>query len=160
MKPSLRTNGLLLACVLLLLVLCWASVSAPLRFARQRQQREAVVKERLLLIRQAQAAYLRAKGSYAADLHTLVAGGYMADSVQYIPYAGGKRFELSTTVLAGKSGRNVPLMECGAAYADYLRGMDATEIDNMTRQAEEAGQYAGLKIGDLTTANDNAGNWE
>ena len=30
----------------------------------------------------------------------------------------------------------------------------------MTRQAEEAGQYAGLKIGDLTTANDNAGNWE
>lgn len=92
MKPSLRTNGLLSACVLLLLVLCWASVSAPLRFARQRQQREAVVKERLLLIRQAQAAYLRAKGSYAADLHTLVAGGYMADSVQYIPYAGGKRF--------------------------------------------------------------------
>ena len=160
MKSSFRTNVLLSACVLLLLLLCWGSVSAPLRFARQRQKREAVVKERLLQIRQAQAAYLRATGSYAASLRTLVAGGYMADSVQYIPYAGGKRFELSTTVMAGRSGRNVPLMECGATYADYLRGMDATEIDNMTRQAEEAGQYAGLKIGDLTTANDNAGNWE
>ena len=160
MKPSLRTNGLLSACVLLLLVLCWASVSAPLRFARQRQQREAVVKERLLLIRQAQAAYLRAKGSYAADLHTLLAGGYMADSVQYIPYAGGKRFELSTTVMAGKSGRNVPLMECGAQYQQYLNGLDENSIANLVEAANEAGLYPGLKIGDLITPNNNAGNWE
>ena len=51
-------------------------------------------------------------------------------------------------------------MECRAPYAAYLKGLSEREIYNLTDAAEKQGRYAGLKIGDLTTPNNNAGNWE
>ena len=51
-------------------------------------------------------------------------------------------------------------MECYAGYDDYLSGLDAGSIANLTEEANNAGRYPGLKIGDITTPNDNAGNWE
>lgn len=160
MKPSHRTNLLLACCILLLTILCWMSISQPLRFDKERSRRETAVKQRLLQIREAETAYLKTHRKYTDSFDTLVAGGFLADSVQYIPYGGGKRFTLATTVAAGKSDAGIPLMECGAAYSDYLDGLDPAKIADITRKANDNGMYAGLKIGDLTTANDNAGNWE
>lgn len=51
-------------------------------------------------------------------------------------------------------------MECGATYDDYLQGLDPQEIERLTREANDNGKFAGLKIGDLTTPDNNAGNWE
>lgn len=51
-------------------------------------------------------------------------------------------------------------MECGAEYKTYLQGLDKGMTDNLTEEAEAEGRYPGLKIGDLTTPNDNDGNWE
>ena len=76
------------------------------------------------------------------------------------PFAGGKKFDIAVNTQTGKSGRQIPLMECGAEYADYLEGLDGNSISNLIEEAETAGRYPGLKIGDLTTPNDNAGNWE
>ena len=50
-------------------------------------------------------------------------------------------------------------MECGAAYEDFLDGLDENAIQEITEQANYSGEYPGLKIGDITTDNNNAGNW-
>ncbi len=155
-----RTNIILTACVLTLAVLCYLSISAPIRFGREQAQREKSVKHRLLQIRSAEERYRKATGLYTESFDTLVARGYMADSLRYIPYSDGQVFSLAVTVQIAKSGRTIPLMECAAPYNSYLNGLDATSVANLTEAANASGRYAGLKIGDIDTPTDNAGNWE
>ena len=50
-------------------------------------------------------------------------------------------------------------MECGAGYETFLDGLDEGSIQQKIEEANYAGRYPGLKIGDLTTDNNNAGNW-
>lgn len=155
-----RTNIILTVCVLALAVLCYLSVSAPIRFQHEQAQREESVKHRLLQIRSAEERYRKATGLYTESFDTLVARGYMADSLRYIPYSGGQTFSLAVSVQTAKSGRTIPLMECDAPYESYLDGLDATSVANLTEEANASGRYAGLKIGDIDTPTDNAGNWE
>ncbi len=154
-----NTYGLL-ACVIVMAVLCVLSISSPMRFEHQQQKRERAVKERLMKIRTAEEKYRIRHGAYTADFATLVKSGLLADSLQYIPYSGGKRFTIDATTTIAKSGRQIPLMECSAAYTDYLQGLDKNSINNLTQAANESGRFPGLKIGDTTQPNDNAGNWE
>jgi hypothetical protein len=51
-------------------------------------------------------------------------------------------------------------MECSASFRDYLDGLDENSINNLIEKANNSGNFPGLKIGDLTTDNNNAGNWE
>ena len=51
-------------------------------------------------------------------------------------------------------------MECSAEYGTYLDGLNTREIANLRDRAEKTSRFPGLKIGDLYTANNNAGNWE
>lgn len=159
MKLKINNNYILAACVLVLAVLCVLSVSQPVRFQREQARREAVVKQRLLQIRQAEEAYRKRHGTYTADMGKLTRGRYLADSLQYIPFAGKKRFQLATTTLVSKTGKHIPLMECSAAYDDYLQGLDYEAIQQLNDRAIGAGNFPGLKIGDITTDNNNAGNW-
>ena len=155
-----RLNILLAVIVLCLLALCYMSVCAPLRFDAQREQREQSVKERLVQIRQAEEAYRRANGAYAGDFSELVSAGLLADSLQYVPHGHGQRFVLSATMQTGKSGQPLPLMECAAPYESFLGDLDARAVAALVEEAQKAGRYAGLKIGDLLMPNNNAGNWE
>ena len=82
------------------------------------------------------------------------------DSLQYIPYGEGAVFELEKTIHVGRSGVVQNVMECRAPYSAYLTGLSEREIYNLTDAAEKQSRYPGLKIGDLTTPNNNAGNWE
>ncbi|MCD8318529.1 MAG: hypothetical protein LUC45_06705 [Paraprevotella sp.] len=91
---------------------------------------------------------------------TLLGPNGNADSLQYIPYSDGQKFELEKSIHVGRSGATQNVMECRAPYSAYLKGLDEREIYNMTDDAEKQGRYPGLKIGDLTNPNNNAGNWE
>ena len=82
------------------------------------------------------------------------------DSLQYIPYGNGATFELEKTIHVGRSGVTQNVMECRAPYAVYLQGLNSREIYNLIDAAEKQVRFPGLKIGDLTTPNNNAGNWE
>lgn len=160
MRRKINNNYVLGACAVILLAMCLLSVLQPIHFERQLAEREAVVKERLLKIRTAEENYKRKHGAYAGDLGVLVRGKYLADSLQYIPFSEGKKFSLSATTLIGKSGKQTPLMECSAAYKDYLQGLNEDEIQAATEKANNMGDFPGLKIGDITTDNNNAGNWQ
>ena len=79
--------------------------------------------------------------------------------MQFIPFSDDKRFSLSATTIVTKNGKQIPLMECGATYEEYLDGLNEDAIKQETDNANMEGRFPGLKIGDITTNNDNAGNW-
>ncbi len=160
MKGQLKNNYLLAACVLMLAAICFLSVYSPVSFDRKRAERELAVKQQLIKIRTAEERYKAANEIYAGSFAQLIDSGYLADSLQYIPHSGQKRFSLAVTTIISKSGRQIPLMECGATYEDYLDGLDANSVAQLMRQAVENGTYPGLKIGSLDEPNGNAGNWE
>lgn len=90
MRLSTRTiNIILLVCVAAMVAVCAMSICAPVNFDKHRAQREAVVKERLVRIRAAQERYRKATGTYADSFARLVSGGFLADSLQYVPFAEG-----------------------------------------------------------------------
>ncbi|MCH4146919.1 MAG: hypothetical protein LKG25_01690 [Prevotella sp.] len=157
---KIKINYILSLAVILLVILCILSVCSPMRFQKEQDKRETAVKGYLVKIRFAEEQYLKKKGTYCNSLKALVDSGYMADSLQYIPFSGRKAFALSTTMMREKSGRQIPLMECSANMGDYLKGLDDNQVQNLINEANESGAFAGLKIGDTSTPNDNAGNWE
>lgn len=160
MKRKINHQYLLLGCVVVLALLCFLSIDAPIRFDHERKEREVAVKERLMKIRQAEELYRQRHGTYTGSFETLAKEKLLADSLSYIPYSDQKRFELQTNAIVSKSGQQVPLMECRAAYGEYLQGLDKTSVADLIQEAEGAGRYPGLKIGDLEVPNNNAGNWE
>lgn len=159
MKRKININYILGACALTLFALCLLSISQPIRFQSEQAKREKAVKESLAKIRTAEEKFKDRYGVYTGDFSSLVKGGYITKDMQYIPFSDGKKFSLSATTIVGKSGKQTPLMECGATYGDYLDGLDENAIQELTDNASLAGRYPGLKIGDLTTDNNNAGNW-
>lgn len=218
-------NLVLGLCALALLYLCYSSIMEPINFNKEKEMREAAVKERLIQIRDAEEQYRLQKGEFcdsfpeliafikdgkvpfinkvgeltdeqmekglteakaaaivnSGDAAAIAANGlqnfrrdtvwtaladtifgkdFVADSIQYIPYSNGKVFELEKSVVTNKSGTVQNVMECRATYDDYLIGLSSREITNLKDMAEKTERYPGLKIGDLYTANNNAGNWE
>lgn len=157
----LKNQNIILGfCVLVLVVLCWLSVERPMRFEREQTEREKAVKARLLHIRTAEERYRARKGVYTGDWATLIRAKLLADSLQYVPFSGKERFHLEASFVMGKSGRQVPVMQCGATYDQYLKGLDENAVANLTEKANMSGRFPGLMIGDITQPNENAGNWE
>lgn len=157
---KIKLNYILSAIVVVLLILCTASIYGPVHFNNEKAHRETVVKERLYAIRKAELKYRQLHGSYTADFKQLTDSKLLKEEMQYIPFSDKKKFELATTIYTGKSGGTTPLMECRAPYAAYLDGLSEKRINEITETANSTGEYPGLKIGDITTPNDNAGNWE
>lgn len=58
------------------------------------------------------------------------------------------------------SGIKVPLFEASIPYNTLLGGMDRQLIINLNAEKESMNRYPGLKVGSVTTPNNNAGNWE
>lgn len=156
---KINNNAILGACVFVMMLLCVLSVCQPLIFQKQMEARETEVKQKLMLIRAAEERYKAKNGVYTGDFSALVKGKYLKADAAYIPYANGKKFSLAATTIVSKSGKQIPLMECGAAYEDYLDGLNEDAVQQATEKASYAGLYPGLKIGDITQDNGNAGNW-
>ena len=158
-KKSIH-NYLLFACVVMLGIIIFMSVSSPLRFDKERKAREEVVKSRLMQIRKASEAYKNANGRYANKLEEMVNAGYLADSLRLVPFSEGEVFFYGASILSSKTDRPVPVMECGAEYAQYLKGLDEGQVLELINNTIDEGEFPGLKFGDLEHDNHNAGNWE
>lgn len=155
-----KTNTILIISTIMLIVLCFFSVWSPMNFARQREQRERQVKERLASIRQAEEAYRARHGAYCGSIDRLVKEMRLPAATVLIPGSENEKWKIRTAVVPGSSNKPVPLMECGATYSDYLHGLNRREIERITLKATGSGKYPGLKIGNIITPNNNAGNWE
>ena len=98
--------------------------------------------------------------SWIALVDTLYPQGYQIDSLPFVPYGNGAKFELATNVDTSKAGAPQYLFEARTPYETYLKGVNDQEMNNLISKMKQMGRYCGLKVGDVEMPNNNAGNWE
>lgn len=146
MKLRISNQLGLSICVVTLLVLCVLSISQPILFNHQKQQREREVSNRMEQIWKAEQTFCKQNNVYTANLQQLVKAGLLADSLQVIPYSDGKRFKVTANVDITRSGRQVPTLTITAQYDDYLWGMNENNVANLIEDANKRGSFPGLKM--------------
>ena len=95
-----------------------------------------------------------------AVLDTIFAKGFNPDSLPYVPYGNGAKFELAIRKDTTKSGAPLNLFQAQVPYEVYLKGINDQELINLKDVQNKLGKYCGLRVGDIETPNNNAGNWE
>ena len=91
---------------------------------------------------------------YLADVKT------PPDSLPIVPNTGGQRFELAANTLITSSKVPVPVFECKVHYDIVLQDLDRQLVVNLNDERKKLEKYPGLKVGSLTEATNDAGNWE
>ncbi len=89
-------------------------------------------------------------------IDSLFPKGWVADSMRFIPYSGGREFTMGVGEVETASKLKVKVFEAKAASKYILKDLDEQEIINLNDGLE----YKGLKVGSLTEINNAAGNWE
>lgn len=153
MKLKMNNQVGLTICVVTLLVLCTLSIGQPMMFDRQKKQREREVSARMEKIWKAEQDFRKQNNVYTANLQQLIKAGLLADSLQFIPYAQGKRFKVTTNIDITRSGRQVPSLTIVAQYDDYLWDMNANSVANLIEEANKRGSYPGLKMSNAEDSN-------
>ncbi len=84
--------------------------------------------------------------------------------LRYIPFSEDENGKRDTVIMKSivkqVSGVDVPLFEARMPFWSILKGMDRQQIVNLVAEREDTGRYAGLMVGSVENANNNAGNWE
>lgn len=91
---------------------------------------------------------------------SIFGASFNADSLCYVPYGNGAKFELETRVDSTRSGTPLYLFEARTLYSVYLKGINEQELVNLIDKQSKLFRYCGLKVGDVEEPNNNAGNWE
>jgi hypothetical protein len=105
-------------------------------------------------------ASFRRDTSYISVLESAFGKNYPIDSIQYVPFTDNAKFEMQAVMFPTMSGISIPLFEAKVLYKIYLNGLDNQEIINLIDKSLTNEKYPGLKVGDITAPNNNAGNWE
>ena len=97
-------------------------------------------------------------------LQSLYKGEYdenSVDAIVEIPFSEGKKFELEVNnEYKTSQGIHVPLFEARAPFESYLGDLNKQELVNLVDREQKLEHYPGLKVGDIYSPNNNAGNWE
>lgn len=82
------------------------------------------------------------------------------DSIAYVPYAVQDTFELNLGTIQTASGYEMALFEAKVKYETYLGDLNKGKVQNKIQEKTDMDRFPGLQVGDASTANNNAGNWE
>ena len=88
---------------------------------------------------------------------------FAPDSLRYVPFGNGAKFEMATDTLSTSSGFTINGFEAKAPYSAYLGDLNKNELNLLienVRNLPGENRYVGLRVGSIQTANNNAGNWE
>ena len=89
---------------------------------------------------------------------------FKVNELRYIPFSEDENGKRDTVIMRSivkqVSGVDVPLFEAQMPYWSILKGMDHQQIVNLVAEREDTGRYAGLMVGSIENANNNAGNGE
>lgn len=86
--------------------------------------------------------------------------GYPVDSLRFVPFTGGKEFELGAGNLETGSGLTVKVFEAKVHNDVLLKGLNRQLVVNLNDLRKKLERYPGLQVGSLTQATNHAGNWE
>jgi len=97
-------------------------------------------------------------------LQSLYKGQYDENSIDVIveiPFSNGQRFEMEVNNdYKTSQGIRVPLFEARAPFESYLGDLNKQELVNLVDRETKLDHFPGLKVGDVYSPNNNAGNWE
>lgn len=97
---------------------------------------------------------------------TLFPAGYDVNKLKFIPYSkevtgNDVVFILDTASIVTESKVRVPVFEAFAPYTTFIMDLDKQEVINYRDyKINTLGKDDGVKVGSLTTTNNEAGNWE
>lgn len=85
----------------------------------------------------------------------------MVKKIRIIPFSQNEEFILQAGELNTESGVNVKVFEARAPYKSYLYDLNQQELINLIDERENTfNDYPGIKVGSMTSATNDAGNWE
>ena len=94
-------------------------------------------------------------------LKSLFPAGYDPNQLKYVPVKDTvAEFFLAASKVTTGSGIVVPVFEVRAHNNIILKNLDRQLVINLNDQRRTNEKYPGLKVGSLTEAANNAGNWE
>ncbi|MGL5272100.1 MAG: hypothetical protein ACRC8J_01275 [Phocaeicola sp.] len=97
---------------------------------------------------------------WVAVLDTIYGKGFIADSMRFVPFGNGAQFEMVTRDDTTQIGAPLRLFQAQTPYTVYLKDLNKQELLNVIDIQTKLGKYCGLRVGDIETPNNNAGNWE
>lgn len=97
---------------------------------------------------------------YVNAKDSLFPKGFIIDSLQYVPFTNKAKFQMGAGEIVTGSGVKVQVFEAKVHNNVYLNGLDEQEVINLNDMAKKLDRFAGIKVGSLEEANNNAGNWE
>lgn len=106
------------------------------------------------------AGILKRDTTQISVLDSLFGTNYMVDSLEYVPFTNQAKFEMGAGWLETGSKVRVPVFEAKVENNILLNGLDPQLIINFNDERNTIVGYPGLKVGSLTEATNNAGNWE
>ena len=97
---------------------------------------------------------------WVSVLDTIFPKGFNADSLRYVPFGNGKQFEMASRQDTTKSGAPLNLFQAQTPYETYMSDLVKQQLINLKDVQSKLGKYCGLRVGDIESPNNNAGNWE
>jgi len=83
---------------------------------------------------------------------------FSIDSLRYIPFSDGMKFELAAGEV-DRGGIKVSVYEIKAPYSTYMKDLDRQLVINLAKSKEDINRYPGLKLGSMEEPSTD-GNWE
>ncbi|MFW5656115.1 MAG: hypothetical protein ACOC0C_00750 [Bacteroidota bacterium] len=85
---------------------------------------------------------------------------FNVEKLRYVPFTDGKEFEMAAGEIETGSKVTVQVFEAKVPNNVLLHDLDRQLVINFNDEREKITGYPGLKVGSLTEATNNAGNWE
>jgi hypothetical protein len=85
---------------------------------------------------------------------------YPIDSIRFVPFTGGAEFEMAAGSVETGSKVVVQLFEASVLNNVFLQGLDKQLIINYNALRKEITGFPGMRVGNVSEPNNNAGNWE
>ena len=97
---------------------------------------------------------------WVSVLDTIYPKGFNADSLRYVPFGNGAEFEMYSRKDTTPAGAPLNLFQAQTPYDTYIGDLDKQQLLNLKDLQSKLGKYCGLRVGDIESPNNNAGNWE
>jgi len=106
------------------------------------------------------AGILKKSAIYKPVLDSLFSKNYPVDDLRYIPYTKKSQFVMDAGEVETGSQVKVKVFEAYALYDTLFHDMDRQEVINYKDARDKIIGFDGVKVGSLTEATNNTGNWE
>lgn len=98
--------------------------------------------------------------SYTSVVDSIFDPGFYVDSIRFVPLLRNTQFKMEAATVQTGSKVMVEVFEASVLNDIFLAGLDKQLVINYNALRERITGFAGLRVGNISEPNNNAGNWE